>query len=31
MVFGANTCRAHARMLAASTAESEARDPWAPG
>ena len=28
MVFGANTYRAHARMLASSTKESEARDPW---
>ncbi|MEU4290336.1 dihydrofolate reductase family protein [Kribbella sp. NPDC026596] len=28
MVFGANTYRAHAEMLAASTAESEERDPW---
>jgi dihydrofolate reductase len=28
MVFGASTYRAFARMLAASTAESEARDPW---
>src|SRR5918998_3731426 len=28
MVFGANTYRAFARMLASSTAESEARDPW---
>ena len=28
MVFGANTYRAHARMLASSTDESEARDPW---
>jgi dihydrofolate reductase len=28
MVFGANTYRAFARMLAASTAESEVRDPW---
>jgi dihydrofolate reductase len=28
MVFGANTYRAHARMLASSTEESEARDPW---
>jgi dihydrofolate reductase len=28
MVFGANTYRVHARMLAASTAGSEVRDPW---
>ena len=28
MVFGANTYRAFARMLAASTEESEVRDPW---
>ena len=28
MVFGANTDRAFARMLAASTEESEVRDPW---
>jgi dihydrofolate reductase len=28
MVFGANTFRAHARMLASSTEESEAHDPW---
>ena len=28
MVFGANTYRAFARMLASSTAESEVRDPW---
>ena len=28
MVFGANTYRAHARMLASSTEESEMRDPW---
>jgi dihydrofolate reductase len=28
MVFGANTYRAHARMLAASTEESDVRDPW---
>ena len=28
MVFGANTYRAFAQMLAASTEESEARDPW---
>ena len=28
MVFGANTYRAHAQMLAASTAESEVRDAW---
>ena len=28
MVFGANTYRAHAQMLASSTEESEARDPW---
>ena len=28
MVFGANTYRAFARMLAASTAESEVRDAW---
>jgi dihydrofolate reductase len=28
MVFGANTYRVHARMLASSTEESEARDPW---
>ncbi|MFG2712105.1 dihydrofolate reductase family protein [Streptomyces goshikiensis] len=28
MVFGANTCRAFARMLAASTEESDVRDPW---
>jgi dihydrofolate reductase len=28
MVFGANTHRAFARMLAASTEESEVRDPW---
>ena len=28
MVFGANTYRAHAQMLASSTGESEARDPW---
>jgi dihydrofolate reductase len=27
-VFGANTYRAFARMLAASTEESEVRDPW---
>lgn len=27
-VFGANTYRAFARMLAASTAESDVRDPW---
>ncbi len=28
MVFGANTYRLFARMLAASTEESEVRDPW---
>jgi dihydrofolate reductase len=28
MVFGANTYRAHAHMLASSTEESEVRDPW---
>jgi dihydrofolate reductase len=28
MVFGANTYRAFAQMLAASTPESEVRDPW---
>jgi dihydrofolate reductase len=28
MIFGANTYRAFARMLAASTEESEVRDPW---
>src|SRR5918999_5696286 len=28
MVFGANTYRAFARMLASSTGESEVRDPW---
>jgi dihydrofolate reductase len=28
MVFGANTFRAHAEMLADSTEESESRDPW---
>jgi dihydrofolate reductase len=28
MVFGANTYRAHAQMLASSTEESENRDPW---
>ncbi len=28
MVFGANTFRAFVRMLASSTEESEARDPW---
>jgi len=28
MVFGANTYRAFAGMLASSTAESEVRDPW---
>ena len=28
MVFGANTYRAFTQMLAASTEESEARDPW---
>jgi dihydrofolate reductase len=28
MVFGADTYRAHARMLASSTEHSEARDPW---
>lgn len=28
MVFGANTYRAHARMLASSTEGSEVRDPW---
>jgi dihydrofolate reductase len=28
MVFGANTYRAFARMLAASTESSEVRDPW---
>src|SRR5437899_8748786 len=28
MGFGANTYRASARMLAASTEESEVRDPW---
>lgn len=28
MVFGANTYRAHARMLASSTEESEVRDAW---
>ena len=27
-VFGANTYRAYARMLASSTEESEVRDPW---
>jgi hypothetical protein len=31
MVFGANTYRAFARMLASSTEESEVRDPWVPG
>jgi dihydrofolate reductase len=28
MVFGANTYRAHARMLASSTEGAEVRDPW---
>jgi len=28
MVFGANTYRAHAQMLASITEESEVRDPW---
>ena len=28
MVFGANTYRAFARMLASSAEESEVRDPW---
>lgn len=28
MVFGANTYRAHAQMLAASTEGAEVRDPW---
>ncbi len=28
MVFGANTCRAFAQMLASSTEESDVRDPW---
>src|ERR1700733_14496048 len=28
MVFGANTYRAFARMLASGTEESEVRDPW---
>src|SRR5262245_47442572 len=28
IVFGANTYRAFARMLASSTEESEVRDPW---
>ena len=28
MAFGANTYRAFAQMLASSTEESEARDPW---
>ena len=28
MVFGANTYRAFARMLATSTEQSEVRDPW---
>lgn len=28
MVFGANTYRAFARMLASSTEQSEVRDPW---
>jgi dihydrofolate reductase len=28
MIFGANTYRAFARMLASSTEESEVRDPW---
>ena len=28
MVFGANTYRAFARMLASSSEESEVRDPW---
>jgi len=28
MVFGANTYRAHAQMLASSTEQSEVRDPW---
>ena len=28
MVFGANTYRAFARMLASSTEESDVRDPW---
>ncbi|HWL98426.1 MAG TPA: dihydrofolate reductase family protein [Nocardioidaceae bacterium] len=28
MVFGANTYRAHAQMLASSTEGSEVRDPW---
>ena len=31
MVFGANTYRAFARMLASSTEESEVRDPGSPG
>src|ERR687897_1412902 len=31
MVFGANTYRAFARMLAMSTEESEVRDPWVTG
>lgn len=31
MVFGANTYRAFARMLASSTKESEVRDPWVTG
>ena len=31
MVFGANTYRAFARMLASSSEESEVRDPWSPG
>ena len=28
MVLGANTCRAFARMLAASSEDSDVRDPW---
>jgi len=28
MVYGPNTYRAHAQMLAASTEESDTRDPW---
>ena len=28
MVFGANTFRAFVEMLAASTEESDVRDPW---
>jgi hypothetical protein len=31
MVFGANTYRAHAQMLASSTEESEVRDAWVTG